>query len=266
LNCHGFRTLSLLLLAGLAGGSLGCGGRSTNTLLWGADAEGGAPYVYKDTVTGKYAGFEVDLAEALSKELGRPIEFTQYDFKMLIKGLERGDIDLAMNGLEVTEDRKAVVRFSRPYYVYKQQLVVRADDDRFQSFNDLKGRKEVKAATLANTAAWRLLQQHEIPTEVYDDQVNPYKDLDLKRVDAVLLDLPIAIYVVKKNAELNRKLRFAGPPIEPGHYAIALRKNDTALADQIDQALGRLIAGGELKRIYDKWELWTEDQDKLADR
>src|SRR5450830_1505959 len=70
-------------------------GKSTlPPLRWGADSEGGAPYICKDPKKPNgYEGFEVDLAAALAKELGRRIEFVQYDFKNLVAGLKRGDID-----------------------------------------------------------------------------------------------------------------------------------------------------------------------------
>jgi polar amino acid transport system substrate-binding protein len=243
----------------------GCRSQSNDPnrpLIWGADAQGGAPYIFSEG--GKDVGFEVELAAALSKELGRPIEFKQYDFSNLANGVLRGDIDLAMNGLEVTEDRKKVLRFSRPYYIYRQQLVVRADDERFKSLEDLKGKKDVTVGTLANTAASRLLEKHGIPVKTYEDQVNPYKDLALKdRVDAVLLDYPIALWVVKKNPDLDKALKFAGPPIEPGQYAIGFDPKNEALAKQVDDALGRLIQKGELKKILEKWELWNDEQKEL---
>ena len=94
----------------------------------------------------------------------------------------------------------------------------------------------MKVGTLANTAASRLLAKLKIPSAIYDDQVNPYKDLALGRIDAVLLDWPIALYVVRKNPTLNAQLKFVGEPIDPGQYAIAFRKKDEALAEEVDQA------------------------------
>jgi polar amino acid transport system substrate-binding protein len=259
--------LSLAALAGLVLGTVGCGGDKlprVDKLRWGADEEGGAPYISR-TKDGTYVGFEVDIAQALAKEIGRPIEYTPKAFKSLVDDLERGDIDLAMNGLEVTPDRQRIVRLSRPYYVYRLQLVTRKGDDRFASLADLEGKKDVTVATLENTAASRLLKKLGIPAKTYDDQVNPYNELADKVVDAVLLDVPIAIYVVRKNPELNAKLQFTGPPIEKGSYAIAFRKDNEALAQQFDEALGRLIKSGELRRILEKWELWNDDQKELAD-
>src|SRR5690349_14594197 len=97
-------------------------------LRWGADAEGGVPYIFPDPKDPtKFIGFEVELKEALEKELGRKIIFKQYEYEKLLDGLEQGDFDFAMNGLEITEDRKERVLFSRPYFFFKLQLAVRKD-------------------------------------------------------------------------------------------------------------------------------------------
>ncbi len=250
--------LAVLVLAGLGSAADDDGKRP---LLWGADEEGGAPYIYKED--GEYVGFEVDIARALERKLGRKVEFKQYPFKELVKGLQRGDIDFAMNGLEVTKDRAAQVRFSRPYYFYRLQLVTRKGDERLKSVKDLEGNSKLKVGTLENTAAARLLERLGVTLKTYDDQVNPYKDLAQKQLDAVLLDLPIALYVVQKNDELNKVLQFTGPPVEPGQYAIAFRKDNEALAKEVDAALGRVIRSGELERILKGWDLWNDDQQSL---
>ncbi|MCE9546008.1 MAG: ABC transporter substrate-binding protein/permease [Planctomycetia bacterium] len=220
-------------------------------LKWGADAEGGAPYVFKDPKDPAHnIGFEVDLAAALARELKREITFTQYDYVSLLPGLERRDFDFAMNGLEVTPDRTQRYRLSRPYYTYKLQLVTRKDDSRFASLDDCKAKRAV-VGTLGDTAAQRLLDKQGIKNRIYDGQVEPYADLALGRIDAVLLDLPIAVYY----AQPNPKLKFVGEPFAEGHYAIAFRKDQEALAQQVDAAIDRLAAQGELARIFEKWRI-----------
>lgn len=96
-------------------------------LIWAADEEGGAPYVFRDSKLGR-VGFELDIISALEEELKRPIEFKQYAFDSLIPGLLKGDFDFAMNGLEINQERQEKIRFSKPYYIYRQQLVMRADE------------------------------------------------------------------------------------------------------------------------------------------
>lgn len=230
-------------------------------LRWAADSEGGAPYICKDpsNVDG-YVGFEVELAAALEKELGRRIEYVQYDFKSLVSGLQRGDFDFAMNGVEMTPDRIKALRFTRPYYVYSLQLVAQAKDSRFDSLESCKKIGGV-VGTLEDTAAERLLDKRGIAKKVYGNQVEPYVDLELGRLDAVLLDLPIAAYYAKPNP----KLKFVGTATDPGFYGIAFRKDQEALAAKFDIALKKLLDSGELQRIYRKWHIWNEHQALLAD-
>jgi polar amino acid transport system substrate-binding protein len=233
---------------------------SGTDLLWAADAEGGAPYIYKDPANpNSNKGFEVDIAAALARELGLPVHFKQYDYNSLFIGLQRGDFDFAMNGLEITPDRRQLVLFTRPYYVYKLQFVTRADDGRFRSLRDCEGKRNVSVGTLEDTAALRLLDKLAIGRKIYTDQVGPYRDLALGRIDGVLLDLPIALYF----AANDPKLKFTGDPIEPGYYAIAVKRSNQALVDRLDGALERMSASGELRRICEKWHLWNEDQAAL---
>jgi polar amino acid transport system substrate-binding protein len=229
-------------------------------LRYGADAEGGAPYIFKDSVDpNKTIGFEVDLVQALAKELGRPIEHRQFGYEALVQGLERGDFDFAMNGLEVTPDRAARLRLSRPYYLYTLQLVVRKDDDRFASLEDLK-KAGANVGTMGDTAASRLLEKEAIRTTYYDSQAEPYLDLALGRTDAVLLDAPIAQYF----AAPNPALKMAGPRLALGAYAILFRQKDEALAKEFDDAIERLHKSGELEQIYRKWKIWNDDQLQLG--
>ncbi len=229
-------------------------------LRWGADSEGGAPYIFRDPANAQnYLGYEVELAEALGKKLGRKMEFVQNEFKELGNGLNRGDYALALNGIEATKDRAAQFRLSRPYYVYQQQLVVRRDENRFATLDECL-QKNAVIGTMEDTAADRILSEKKAQKKLYNGPTDVYRDLELGRIDAVLLDLPMAVTYAKPNA----KLQFAGEPLAKGYYIILLRKSDEAFAKQIDAALDELLQDGTLKRIYEKWNLWNDDQKELA--
>ena len=233
--------------------------RKRGYLRWGSDAEGGAPYIFPDPKDPtRLIGFEVELAEAIARELGVAARQAQNAWDSLIPGLQRGDYDIAMNGIEITPQRRQEVLFSMPYYVYTEQLVVRKDDKRIQGVGDLRG---LKAGTLSGTVAQDILMGlGGVDVKIYSGQVEPYEDLGIGRIDAVLLDLPIAAYYGKPNP----KLRYAGRPVGEGFYGIALRKGDADLQQAIDGILAKLLISGELKRIYEKWDLWNEAQEKLA--
>lgn len=228
--------------------------RRTGVLTWGADAiEGGAPYVFRDPqVPDRYIGFEVDLAEALAREFGVRAEFRQNAWDALVPGLKRGDYAVVMNGLEITEDRAEAIAFSKPYYVAAEQLAVRRETYTINSLADLKGRK---VGTLKASLAERILQgEGGIEVRSYDGQGTPYLDLAGGRLDAVLMDTPIALYYAKPNPEL----KLAGAPISEARYGIGIRKEDAALLDAVNHALDRLARAGTLRAIYERWGIWNE--------
>jgi polar amino acid transport system substrate-binding protein len=232
--------------------------RTRGVLLWGSDSEGGAPYVFPDPKDpGRLIGFELDIVEALAREMGVRQQLVQTAWDSLVPALERGDYDIAMNGLEIIPDRLRRVLMSRPYYVYSLQLMVRKDDDRIRDIRDLPGRK---VGTLAGATAHAMLKEiGGVDIRTYS-AAWPYEDLALGRLDAVFLDTPITVYY----GYPDPRLRYAGPPEGEGFYGIAIRKEDGDLKAVIDEAIGKLVRTGELKRILERWGLWEGSQAKLV--
>ena len=230
-------------------------------LRWGADSEGGAPYVFPDPKDPRtIIGFEVDLANALGRRLGRPAEFVQNQWDGLIPGLLRGNYDVALNGLEITPDRQQVIGFTIPYYATSEQLSVRREETRVESLADLKTRT---VGTLKFSLAQRILESEGgIDIRTYEGQINAYEDLANGRLDAVLMDWPIAIYYSRPNP----KLKFTGAPIGHLEYGIGVRPDDTRLRQQLDRAIAELIETGDLRRIYDTWGLWNSETEELFGR
>ena len=226
--------------------------QSSKPLLWGADAEGGAPYEFQDPRNpSRIIGFEVDIINAIGRILGRPTQFVQNQWDGLVPGLERGNYDIIVSGLEITPDRAKVINFTRPYYVTYEQLAVRADDNRIHSLEDCSGKK---VGTLKGSLAQRILEARgDLIVLSYDGQINAYEDLSNGRLDAVLMDYIIALYNVGPLPEL----KMVGSPAGRLEYGIGIRKEDTPLLEQINSALSQMIASGELRQILDRWKLWT---------
>jgi polar amino acid transport system substrate-binding protein len=88
----------------------------TPVLRWGADAEGGAPFVEADPEhPDRLRGFDVEIAELLAKALGRTPLFVQAAFTALDQSVKRGDFDVAINGLEDSPAKRAELAVSEPY-------------------------------------------------------------------------------------------------------------------------------------------------------
>ena len=228
----------------------------SGVLRWGADIQGGEPYVYSDPAApDKLIGFEVEIAESLARRLGVKPQFVQISWPNLVPGLERGDYDIAMNGLESTPGRAARILMSRPYYVYGETLAVRKGAP--LRIVDLRGRK---VGTLNQTYAHELLIAMGADPVLYEGVQEPYLDLVAGRTEAVLLDNIIA----DRYGCVMDGVECLPGDAALGAYIIGIRRDDTALKAAIDEALAGMISDGELRGILDKWKLWDARQNRLA--
>jgi polar amino acid transport system substrate-binding protein len=231
-------------------------------LRWGGDAEGGAPFVEADPDDPqKLAGFDVEIAELIATELGRTPAFVQVAFTSLDQSAIRGDFDIGLSGIEDTPTRRATVAASIPYYRFREVLTVReADRSTLRSLADLRGRR---VATLGGTIAYEILlraeSDHGITAVSYDDDVHPYSDLLVGRVDAVVLDHVLADRAMRRNAGL-----FTHPDaVETGHYVVITAPDNGELRDRVNDILLGAIRDGRLERIFRKWQVWNDDQPPL---
>lgn len=238
--------LSLLLPP--AGGARG----DEKTLRWGGDSEGGFPYMFENPADpDEFIGFEVDIVNALAEQMGRTPVYVNNAWDNLIPGLNRNLYDIAINGLEVTPEHEEAVNFSVPYYVTYLQLAVREETSDIASLEDVRGKI---AGTLKESYAQEVLEEvGDVEIRTYIVEANTYEDLANGRLDAAFFDYPIALY----SAGFNPKIKFVGEPVGELTYAIAVRKEDRALLEEVNEALIYLRDSGKLREIYDRWNLWT---------
>ena len=234
--------------------------KQAGVLLWGADAEGGAPYVYpRPQHQEQWTGFEYDLAEALAAKLGVKAKMVQNQWDQLIPALDRGNFDIVLNGLELTADNQQHIAMSRPYYVYTQQLVTRRETEGLTNIDNLKGKA---VGVLSASVAQRLLEKTPgVDLRLYPGNVESFRDLKAKRIEAVVLDLPIALFYAKPDPAL----KFSGDPFAPGYYGIGVRKQDATVLAAHNQAIVELAEDHTLERIYQKYGVWDERQVALKD-
>jgi polar amino acid transport system substrate-binding protein len=233
--------------------------------VWAADPEGGAPFVEADPANpDKVVGFEVEIADLIARRLGRVPRFLNITFSSIDQSIARGDADIGLNGLEDTPARRATMAPTIPYYEFREVLSVRtADADRFRTLSDLKGRR---VATLGGTIAYEILlkaqRDYAVQPVSFEDDLHPFSDLVLGRVDAVVLD----------NVLANRRQRaIEGFTIQPqtvaiGHYVGVLAPGNGALRDAIDEILRTAMRDGSLERIFRTWNIWNDDQSDLHRR
>ncbi|HEX7734081.1 MAG TPA: transporter substrate-binding domain-containing protein [Ktedonobacteraceae bacterium] len=245
-------------------------------LQWGATSNGGAPYVFPDpTNPNQLVGFEYEIGQELAALMGVVSKQVEQDYGQMEQALQANKFDMVMNGWEKTDDRLKTELFSQAYYRYGQQIVVRADDSRFSSMTtssdlSLKDLENLHVGTGAGYKAADVMGTDKaIIVKLYDPDL-PFNDLAAHRIDAVLIDGPIAAYYVVgagPGGKPDPRLKLIGKPLATDDYFIGFNKanpNATTLLGEIDQALTVLKQNGTLKRIYTKWSMWNDQQAEIG--
>jgi polar amino acid transport system substrate-binding protein len=231
--------------------------RARGELRWGGDLQGGEPYVFEDEAhPGKLLGFEVEIADALARRLGVHAKFTQTDWSSLVPALERNDFDIILNGLEETDERRARLLLSRPYFIYGETLTVR----RGAAYTSLAALRGKRVGTLNQTVAYDILRASPLEVVLYEGQDEPYFDLEKGRTEAVLLD-----HVIADRYGCNRPtLRCVPGDVARGRYVIGINRGQVQLKRALDSALDAMIGDGELERILSHFKLWDARQTELT--
>lgn len=230
-------------------------------LIWAADQEGGGPHVFPDPEhPDTLRGFEVDLAEAVAAELGVKARFQQGQWDRLPLLLGR-TADCVINGIEATPERCRDYRCSRPYFAYALQLLARRDGplDAFDRLAAPGPRGRWRVGVLTGSAAEGVMRARtdlEIEVIGYDGTIDSLEQVRTGVLDAAVMDDCIFSFYADRFAEL----RAVGRPFAGGSYTILTSRDTPRLSAAIDAAIGRLVANGTLKAVYDRWDLAGRQQ------
>ncbi len=248
----------------------GAGTEVAKPLRWGADREGGGPYVYPDpTKPDRYVGFEVDLADELGRVLSRRAQLVLCGWDQILSDLDRGTIDIGLNGYEYTTQRARHYRASIPYYIYELALCIRGDAKSIASWSSLReppaGGRRKRIGVLGGSAADRYVTAEFGATcEIarFEGVVETFLLVDSGQLDATVQDLPALEFYLR---QLKRypKLKIVDQPIQPGYYVAYSRWSDDSLIQEINAAIRTLYENGTLRRIYEKYGLWNAAQEQL---
>jgi polar amino acid transport system substrate-binding protein len=262
LNVRPFYFAFALCLLLVSAGPVTLFSQMPEALRWAGDAEGGAPYVEADpTDPARVVGFDVEVAELMAKGLGRDPRFIEVAFAQIDQSIARGDADIGLSGIEDTPARRAGYAVTLPYYQFREVLSVRsADAGQFRSLSALRGRR---VGTLSGTIAYDILlaaeRDHGIVAVSYEDDVHPYSDLLIGRLDAVLLDNVLA----ERRSRTTTGFVTHPEAVAVSQYVGVLAPGNEALRDRIDLILREAMRDGRLEAIYRKWRIWNEDQPRL---
>jgi polar amino acid transport system substrate-binding protein len=235
--------------------------RRRGELVWAADQEGGGPHVFpaaEDPT--RLTGFEVEFAELLAAELGVKARFQQGQWDRLPLLLGRS-ADCVINGIELTPERQRDYGCSRPYFAYALQLLGRRAGplDAFERLSGTGPRGPWKVGVLTGSAAEIVMRgRTDLDIEVvgYDGTLDSLEQVRTRVLDAAVMDDCIFTFYADRFADL----RTVGRPFAGGLYTVLTARDTPDLAAAIDKGIGRLIANGRLKSLYDRWDLAGRQQ------
>jgi polar amino acid transport system substrate-binding protein len=214
------------------------------TLTVGSDI----PYPpFEQGKKGSYTGFDVELMEAIGKEIGREPEFIDSSFETIFRDLAQGKFEAVMSAATITEEREKVVAFSNPYYLSEQAILVK-EGSSITGLADLKG-KTVGAQQ--GTTGLELGKEKAEAGELRPFPEGPDADNALKAgtVEAVIIDAPVA----KQQAEELGGIEIVEKVPTEETYGIAIGKENTELVEQINEGLMKTIEDGSYATVYEKW-------------
>ncbi|MCV0440811.1 MAG: ABC transporter substrate-binding protein [Hydrogenophaga sp.] len=214
------------------------------------------PFTFK-TADGKPTGFDVDIADALCNQIKRKCVYVEQVWDSMIPGLQAKKYDVIISSMSITDERKQVVDFTDKYYNTPSRIVVKADTA-FTDLASLKGKKigVLKGSTQEKYAMGELktLGVNVVPYEA-QDQV--YLDIKSGRLDGTVADQVEVTGGFLSKPE-GAGYGFVGPVLNDVKYygygvGVALRKDETALKDELNAAIQAIRANGVYETVSKKY-------------
>ncbi|MDR3540742.1 MAG: basic amino acid ABC transporter substrate-binding protein [Desulfosporosinus sp.] len=246
----GLLSLSLLTLAG-------CGSSSApapttpapapveKVLKVGSDITY-APFEFMDDKQ-QPTGFDVELINALGKDMGYQVKLETAAFDGLIPALQAGKYDAVISAMTITDDRAKSVTFSDKYFKSGQYIAMKKGAN-FKTLEDLKGKK---VGVQLNTTGQFAVEKLGMTPKKYDTTPDAINDLLNGGVDAVVADAPVVLWFQAQNPSAQIESVDADSGVE--YYGIGMKLGNTDLASKMDASLKKLMDNGQYNVIYKKW-------------
>lgn len=207
------------------------------------------PMGYRDNDE-QIVGFDVDLAKEVAKRMGVEVKFKPCEWDAIIFELRSKNIDMVWNGMTVTPARAKQVLFSNPYLINSQIIFTKKGVGPYK-VEDLAGK--VVGVQLGSSGA-QAVEDNPIKDKIkqvkkYSTNVEALMDLEAGRIDAVVMDEVSGKYYNSKKSTLN----YSVENLANEQFAVAFRKNDEQLANQVNEVLEQMKQDGTFAKLEEKW-------------
>ncbi len=222
--------------------------KSGGSIKFGTNAEFPPfEYVVSKGVIGEFDGIDMAIAKQIGEDNNKEAKIENMEFDSLLVALDNGKIDAAIAGMTVTDERKEKVDFSEPYYNAKQVMIVK-EDSNIAKASDMSDKKIVVIQGYTGETCVKKLgfsyQSFKKGTEAIMELVNGKCDVDV-------IDSATADKYVKDNKGL--KVVEDNKEFENEEYAIAVKKGNKELLDQINKTIKKMKEDGKINELAAKY-------------
>lgn len=243
------KILTCIVIGTLAIGMAGCGKSSDKPTVESIKSKGKLvigmsadypPYEFHKQIDGKdqIIGMDISIAQDIAKDLGVELQIKDMDFEGLLVALQSNKVDMVISGMTPNAERKENADFSDIYYTAKQGFIMReGEETAVKSIEDLKGKKiGVQKGTIQEKMAQEQLPDNEL--KALGKVTDLILDLQNNKVDAILVELPVAEFNCKKNDGIALTSLVLEDP--DGGSAIAMNKGSDELAAEVNKTIAKL--------------------------
>lgn len=224
--------------------------KAKGTFILGLD-DSFPPLGYRNE-NNEIVGFDIDLAREVCSRLGVKLICQPIDWDAKEQELSNAKIDCIWNGLTITEERENAMTMSKPYLNNAQVVVVRADSG-YNTLADLAGKTVgIQSGSSAQDALDDAPKFKDSLKEVveFNENITALNDLEIKRIDGVVMDLIVANYSITTT---GKPFKVLNESLAPEQYGIAFKKGNFALANEVQKTLEAMAADGTVAKISEKW-------------
>ena len=239
------KKLGVILLTAVSAAMLlaGCGksGGASDAITFGTNAEFPPfEYVSSSGLIDNYDGIDIAILKEIGNKTGKNIKIENMEFDSLLIALANGQIDAVISGMTITEERAQSVDFSHPYYEATQVMIVNKDSD-ISKASDMADKRIV---VILGYTGEQCVQELGYKYEAFKKGTEAILELNNGKCDVVVLDSATAQKYVKDNP--NLKIVVDNDAFAAEQYGIAVKKGNTELLNQINDAIDKMLADGSI--------------------
>ena len=228
---------------------------SKETITFGTNAEFPPfEYVSAQGTIGEYDGIDMAIAKQIGEDMGKEAVINNMEFDSLLLALDNGQVDAVIAGMTVTDERKESYDFSTPYYTATQVMIVKEDSD-IKTAADMKDKKIV---VIQGYTGETCVKDMGYSYEAFKKGTEAVLELVNGKCDVVVIDSATAEKFVGDNEGL--KIVEDASAFEGEEYAIAVKKGNTELLNQINASIQKMLDNGTVSELSAKYlDMDTDD-------